>query len=173
VCDTQSFLTDRLWLQGQSISVDRCSSEIMKLHKIVTVPKKIRFTGGMKGTLTVPRYHKKDTYRRCDKGFLAAGQAKEIFSIKRSEFDALPACGRKYYRSVHKQPQLLTRPLPTDGFVVVAGSDMEQKDTRSLSTCVTVPPRCSSGSAPSIRWWHRSRRLYSRRKTNWHGLRSS
>ena len=84
--------------------MDKCSSEITNLHKIVTVPKKIRFTGGMKGILTVPLYHKKDTHRGCDKGFLAAGQAKEIFSIKPAEFDALPACGRKYYRLVHKQP---------------------------------------------------------------------
>ena len=77
--------------------MDRCSSEITNLHKIVTVPKKIRFTGGMKGTLTVPLYHKKDTHRRKDAGFLAASQAKEIFSIKPAEFEALPMCGRKYY----------------------------------------------------------------------------
>ena len=51
----------------------------------------------------MPLYHKKDTHRRNDKGFLAAGQAKEIFSIKPAEFDALPACGRKYYRLVYKQ----------------------------------------------------------------------
>ena len=78
--------------------MDRCSSEITSLHKLVTVDLKKRFTGGMKGLLTVPLYHKRDTWQQSDQGFLGSGQAKEIFSIKPAEFEALPACGRKCYR---------------------------------------------------------------------------
>ena len=83
---------------GRALSVDQCASEIGHLLRLVNHTAKVRFTGGTRELLAIPRYH--EHYIGAagkTSGLISKQQAKEIFTLTDKEYAPLPACGQRKY----------------------------------------------------------------------------